>query len=172
VLAVSIPIIISNITTPLVGAVDTAVVGQLGEAAKLGGVAIGAQLFSLLFWTFGFLRMGTSGLTAQAKGAGDATEIAATLERALLAAVVAGLALIALRVPIGSVGLWLMGGSAEVQGAARVYYAWRIWAAPFVFVNYTLLGWFIGLAEAGRAFVLQLILNLVNMAASIVLVSE
>jgi len=170
VLAVSIPIILSNITTPLVGAVDTAVIGQLGEAAKLGGVAIAVQVFQLLFWTFGFLRLGTSGLTAQAKGAGDAGEIAATLERALLVAVALGLVLIALQTPIGALGLWLMGGSAEVQQAAHVYYNWRIWAAPFVFVNYALLGWFIGLAEAGRAFALQLILNLVNIAVSIALV--
>lgn len=170
VLAVSIPIILSNITTPLVGAVDTAVVGQLGDAAKLGGVAIGAQVFQLLFWTFGFLRLGTSGLTAQAKGAGDDSELAATLQRALLAAIALGVAVLVLQIPIGGLGLWLMGGSAKVQNAARLYFAWRIWAAPFVFVNYALLGWFIGLAEAGRAFALQLLLNLVNIGVSILLV--
>ena len=170
VLAMSVPIILSNITTPLVGAVDTAVVGQLGDAALLGGVAIGAVLFQLLFWSFGFLRMGTSGLTAQAFGAGDTSEIAATLERALLVAVALGLGLIVLQRPIGLLTLPLVGGSAEVQAAARTYYDWRIWAAPFVFVNYALLGWFIGLGEAGRAFALQLLLDLVNIGVSIWLV--
>ena len=170
VLAMSVPIILSNITTPLVGAVDTAVVGQLGDAALLGGVAIGAVLFQLLFWSFGFQRMGTSGLTAQAFGAGDTSEIAATLERALLVAVALGLGLIVLQRPIGLLTLPLVGGSAEVQAAARTYYDWRIWAAPFVFVNYALLGWFIGLGEAGRAFALQLLLDLVNIGVSIWLV--
>ncbi len=170
VLAMSVPIILSNITTPLVGAVDTAVIGQLGNPATLGGVAIGAQVFQLLFWTFGFLRMGTSGLTAQAKGAGDATEMAATLERALLVACALGALLIVLQQLIAAPILWAMGGSAEVQEAARVYYNWRIWSAPFVFVNYALLGWFIGLGEAGRAFAVQLLLNLVNIGVSIVLV--
>ncbi len=170
VLAMSVPIILSNITTPLVGAVDTAVVGQLGDAALLGGVAIGAVLFQLLFWSFGFLRMGTSGLTAQAFGAGDTSEIAATLERALLVAVALGLGLIVLQRPIGLLTLPLVGGSAELQAAARTYYDWRIWAAPFVFVNYALLGWFIGLGEAGRAFALQLLLDLVNIGVSIWLV--
>ena len=170
VLSMSIPIILSNITTPLVGAVDTAVIGQLGNPATLGGVAIGAQVFQLLFWTFGFLRMGTSGLTAQAKGAGDTTEIAATLERALLVAVALGAVLIALQWFIASPLLWAMGGSGEVKQAAHVYFNWRIWAAPFAFVNFALLGWFVGLGEAGRAFALQLLLNLVNIAVSIVLV--
>jgi multidrug resistance protein, MATE family len=170
VLAVSVPIILSNVTTPLVGAVDTAVVGQLGDAALLGGVAVGAVLFQLLFWTFGFLRMGTSGVTAQAKGAGDHAEIAATLERALLLAVAVGLAMLVLQWPIALILIPPMGGSAEVQSAAGTYFAWRIWSAPFAFVNYALLGWFIGLAEAGRAFLLQVLLNLVNIAASIVFV--
>lgn len=170
VLAVSIPIILANITTPLVGAVDTAVVGQLGDAAMLGGVAVGAQIIQLLFWTFGFLRLSTSGLTAQAKGADDAAGIAATLERALLIAIALGGGMIALQIPIGRMGLWLMGGSAEVRQAAHTYFAWRVWAAPFAFVNFALLGWFIGLAEAGRAFALQVLLNLANIAISILLV--
>lgn len=170
VLAMTIPIILSNITTPLVGVVDIGVIGQLGDASLLGGVAVGAEILQLLFWSFGFLRMGTGGLTAQAKGAGDAAEIAANLERALLLAVALGLVLIVLQVPLGTVGLWLMGGSPDVTKAAHMYFSWRIWAAPFVFVNYALLGWFIGLAESGRAFAQQMLLNVVNIGASIVLV--
>jgi multidrug resistance protein, MATE family len=170
VLAVSLPIILSNITIPLVGVVDTAVIGQLGDAAKLGGVAVGAQIFQLLFWTFGFLRLSTSGLTAQAKGAGDATAIAATLERAVLAALALGFALVALQAPLGTVGVWLMGGSAGVQQAARTYFNWRIWAAPFVFLNYALVGWFVGLAQSRRVLLLVLLINLTNIGASVLLV--
>ena len=170
VLAVTLPIILANITTPLVGAVDIGVIGQLGDAALLGGVAVGAEIAQLLFWSFSFLKMGTGGLTAQAKGAGDTREIAANLERALLVAVTVGLMMIALQAPLGAAGLWLMGGSPEVTKAAHVYYTWRVWAAPFVFINYALLGWFIGLAETGRALAIQLLLNAVNIAASILLV--
>jgi len=92
VLAIAIPIILANVTTPLIGLVDTAVLGQLGDPHYIGGIAIGAMIFNLLYWTFGFLRMGTTGLTAQAEGGGDGSEIGATLIRALLIAVAAGVA--------------------------------------------------------------------------------
>jgi multidrug resistance protein, MATE family len=170
VLAMSIPIILSNLTTPVVGALGTAIVGQLGDPAALGGVAIGVEMFNLLFWSFGFLRLATSGLTAQAKGAGDSSEIAATLERALLAALALGLVAILIQHPLGLLSVRLMGGSADIQSTLHAYYSWRIWSAPFVFVNYALLGWLIGLGQAGRAFALQLLLNLVNVIVAFVLV--
>jgi len=170
VLAMSVPIILSNLTTPVVGALGTAIVGQLGDAAALGGVAIGVVMFNLLFWSFGFLRLATSGLTAQAKGAGDGAEIAATLERALVVAVALGLIAILIQHPLGVLSVHLMGGSADIQSALHAYYAWRIWSAPFVFVNYALLGWFIGLGQAGRVFTLQLLVNFVNVAVAFVLV--
>ncbi len=166
----SIPIILSNLTTPVVGAVGTAIVGQLGDPAALGGVAIGVEMFNLLFWSFGFLRLATSGLTAQAKGAGDGGEIAATLERALVVAVALGVIAILIQHPLGVLSVQLMGGSADIQSALHSYYAWRIWSAPFVFVNYALLGWFIGLGQAGRVFAVQLLVNLVNVVAAFVLV--
>ena len=166
----SIPIIFSNLTTPIVGALGTGVIGQLGEPATLGGVAISVELFNLLFWSFGFLRLSTSGLTAQAKGAGDVAEIAATLERALLVAVVLGGLMILIQQPLAGLSLRLMGGSAEIQNAVHSYFVWRIWSAPFVFVNYAFLGWFIGLGQAGRALALQLVLSLVTLAVSIILV--
>lgn len=170
ILAISVPVILSNVTTPLVGLVDTAVIGQLGLASAMGGVAISAMLFSLLYWTFGFLRLGTSGMTAQAYGAGEGHEIAATLQRALLAALALGLALIALQGPIGAMGLGLMGGSPEVQAAARDYFDMRIWGAPASFGNYALLGWLTGLGRAGRAFALQLLINGLNIALAILFV--
>ena len=170
VLAMSAPIILSNLTTPVVGALGTAIVGQLGEPAALGGVAIGVEMFNLLFWSFGFLRLATSGLTAQAKGAADAGEIAATLERALLMAVALGAIAILIQHPLGLLSVRLMGGSADIQSTLHAYYGWRIWSAPFVFVNYAVLGWLIGLGQAGRAFALQLLLNVVNVVVTFALV--
>ncbi|MEZ5923354.1 MAG: MATE family efflux transporter [Hyphomicrobiaceae bacterium] len=170
ILTLAVPIILSNITTPLVGAVDTAVIGQLGVASLVGGVAIGATIFSLLFWTFGFLRLGTSGMTAQAFGRRDQPEIAATLQRALLVAVVAGAGLIALQWPIRLLVLWAIGGSPEVVDAAGAYFDVRIWSAPAAFVNFAILGWLVGLGRAGLAFLIELLLNVVNIALSVTLV--
>lgn len=167
ILSLAVPIILSNITTPLVGAVDTAVIGQLGVPALVGGVAIGATIFSLLFWSFGFLRLGTSGMTAQAFGRRDPAEIAATLQRALLIAAVAGLGLIVLQMPIRSFALWVIGGSPEVVEAAGTYFDVRIWSAPAAFVNFAILGWLVGLGRAGLAFAIELLLNITNIALSI-----
>lgn len=170
VLRVALPIMLSNATVPLIGYVDTAVIGQLGQPHLMGAVAVGAIVFNVLYWTFAFLRMGTTGLTAQAFGAGDRREIAGHLLRALLVALAGGVALVVLQRPIRHAALWLTGGSAEVAAAAAVYYDIRIWAAPAGLVNFALLGWLIGLGRAGTAFALQLLLNLANMALAIVLV--
>jgi MATE family multidrug resistance protein len=172
VLAIAVPIVVSNVTTPLVGAVDTAVIGQSGIVADMGGVALGATIFSLLFWSFGFLRMGTSGLTAQAVGRRDNGEIAAGLQRSLLIALAAGVLLILLQRPIAALFLYLLQGSPEVQQAARAYFDVRIWSAPFAFVNYAILGWLVGLGKATHAFLLQLVLNLVNIALALLLALE
>jgi len=164
VLTIALPMIFSNVTTPLIGAVDTAVIGQLGAAHLIGAVAIGATIFTFFYWAFGFLRMGTTGLTAQACGAGRRREVLATLYRALLVAAAAGLAIIVLQPVIAAAGFTLMGASAEVEAAARTYFAIRIWSAPAALANYALLGWFIGLGRAGTAFRLQLLLNVTNIA--------
>lgn len=162
VLAIALPMIFSNVTTPLIGAVDTAVIGQLGSAALIGAVAIGATIFTFFYWAFGFLRMGTTGLTAQASGAERHREVLATLYRALLIAAAAGSTIIILQVPIAAAAFWLMGASPEVEAAARTYFDIRIWSAPAALANYALVGWFIGLGRAGMAFRLQLLLNLTN----------
>jgi multidrug resistance protein, MATE family len=171
VLALSLPIILSNVTTPLLGVTNTAVIGQLGEAHLIGAVAIGAQLFSLLFWAFGFLRMGTTGLTAQATGAGDTAETNALLARALLIAGAAGLALIILQHPLAWACLAMIKPSAAVEENAQAYFAIRIWSAPFALANYALLGWFIGLGKTRTALFLQLALNGANIVLNLVLVS-
>ena len=164
VLAIAVPIMLSNVSTPLIGVVDTAVVGQLASPHYIGAVAVGGLIFSFLFWSFGVLRRGTTVLTAQALGAGDAAEIRATLGRALLIAVVAGALLILAQQIIAAAAFGLVQGSSAVETEAKIYYAIRIWSAPAALVNYALLGWFIGLGRAPTALVLQLVLNVTNIA--------
>lgn len=163
VLLIAVPIIFSNVTTPLIGFVDTVVIGRLGVAHLIGGVAVGAVLFNMLYWGFGFLRMGTTGLTAQAVGANNRSEVAAILFRSVLIAVTLGVVLTALQVPVISLALYLLGGSDEVRTTAQTYFDIRIWAAPAGLLNFALLGWFIGLGRAMRAFYIQLFLNGMNM---------
>ncbi len=171
VFAISFPIILTNITTPLLGVTHTAVVGQLGEPHLIGAVALGATIFNLLFWAFGFLRMGTTGLTAQAFGAHDARGVAVILSQALLLAGAAGAALLALQAAIGSAAFGILEASAATEAETRLYFAIRIWSAPFALANYAFLGWFIGLARTRTAFFLQLILNGLNVVLSILFVS-
>ena len=164
VLAIALPVMISNLSTPLIGIVDTGVVGQIPDPAYIGAVALGSLVFTFLFWAFGFLRMGTTGLTAQALGAEDTEEVVACLGRALIIAIAAGAGLILLQWPIGRVAFFLFDGSPQVEQLARTYYDIRIWAAPAAFVNFALLGWFIGLGRTDVGLILQLVLNLTNMA--------
>jgi len=164
VLSIAVPVMLSNVSTPLIGVVDTAVVGQIPDPAYIGAVAVGALVFSFVFWGFGFLRMGTTGLTAQALGARDTDEVAANLGRALLVALAIGLMLILLQWPIREIAFSLLGGSEQVEVLARDYVDIRIWAAPATLANYALLGWFIGLGRTDVGLVLQLVLNLTNIA--------
>ncbi|MEP9352375.1 MATE family efflux transporter [Xanthobacter sp. KR7-65] len=170
VLAIALPMTLAHLTTPFLGVVDAAVVGRLGDAALLGGVALAAVIFDMLFWVFGFLRMGTVGLAAQALGRRDTVEERAVLVRGLLVALVLGLALVALQRPIAQAALALAGASAEVNAAVMDYYAVRIFAAPFTLANYVVLGWFVGLGRTGRALALQVGINVLNMGLSAALV--
>jgi MATE family multidrug resistance protein len=169
VLAIAVPIMASNATTPLIGFVDAAVIGQLGRADLIGGVAVAAAIFNAILWLFGFLRMGTTGFTAQAVGAGNCDEIGATLARALVIALVGGIGVVVLQVPILRGFLWFIGGSPQVQDAASVYYDWRIWGVPAGLINFALLGWFIGLGRASVAFWLQFLMNVANIVVALVL---
>lgn len=164
VLAIAVPMTLAYLSTPLLGIVDTAVIGRLGRADLLGGIAVGSVIFSILFTTFNFLRSGTTGLTAQSVGAGDAAGETAALYRAGLIGLVAGLLVILLQVPILAVSLAFMGASEEVEAAVSVYFAIRILGAPFALVNYAILGWFLGRGQAVTGLVLQLLLNCLNMA--------
>jgi MATE family multidrug resistance protein len=170
ILSIAVPIMISNVSTPLLGVVDTAVMGRIPDPAYIGAVALGALVFNFVFWGFGFLRMGTTGLTAQALGAADAVEIRASLGRAVLIAVMVGAALVALQWPIRELAFALLDGGPRVEAFARDYYDIRIWAAPATLINYALLGWFIGLSRARMALALQLVLNITNMILDLLFV--
>jgi multidrug resistance protein, MATE family len=170
VLAIAIPVILSNATVPLVGIADMVVVGQLNDPALIGGVSLGSTIFAMLFWAFGFLRMGTTGLTAQAAGARDQAQIAANLYRPLVIAFCGGVILFLLHVPAIIFTLKLVGGSPEVQTATAAYFGLRIMSAPATLANYALAGWLIGLARTNLAFLLQLFLNLVNIVLAAVFV--
>jgi len=170
VLKLAVPIVLSNATVPLLGAVDVGVVGQLGAAAPIGAVGIGAIILTTLFWLFGFLRMGTVGLVGQAAGAGDSAEVSAWLTRALLVAGAAGSALITLQVPIFWAAFQLAPASAEVEGLAREYLGIRIWTAPASIAIYALTGWLIAMERTGRVFWVQLVMNGVNIGLDFIFV--
>ncbi len=170
ILKIAIPIMLSNVTEPLIGVVNTAVVGQLQGAHLIGGVAVGSLIFSFLFWGFGFLRLSTSGLAAQATGAENPREVAAVVWRSLLIAAVVGFSLIGLSPLLRPLAISMMGGSPEVQAAATLYFSYRIWAAPAALANFTIMGWFIGQGRSTITFIVQLVLNLTNMAMSAMLV--
>jgi len=161
---------LASATTPLLGVIATAAIGRLGQASLLGAVAMASVVFDCLFWLFGFLRMGTVALTAQALGARDLGEERATLIRALLVAVVIGIAVILLQWPLAALVFRLLGASAEVTRAAELYFYVRVWSSPFVLANFVLLGWLIGLARANTALTLQVLVNVVNLAATVTFV--
>jgi MATE family, multidrug efflux pump len=164
VLTIAVPIMLSNVTEPLIGVVNTAVIGQLPEAYYIGAISIGSLIFSFLFWGFGFLRLSTGGLSAQAVGAGDPAEVTAVLWRALAIAVAVGLCLILASPVIEKISFDLMGGSPEMRAQGEIYFRYRILSAPFALTNFCILGWFIGQGRAAIAFVVQIFLNVVNMA--------
>ncbi|SIO32582.1 MATE family efflux transporter [Vannielia litorea] len=164
ILKIAVPIVISNATVPILGAVDTGVVGQLGDPVPIGAVGIGAIILTAIYWIFGFLRMGTVGLTSQAEGAGDAAEVSALLVRALLIAAAGGAALIVLQWPIFAGAFLLSPASAEVEDAARGYMAIRVWSAPAAIAVYGLTGWLIAKERTQAVLVIQLWMNLSNIA--------
>lgn len=159
---IAVPVVLSNATVPLLGAVDTAVIGQLGQAAPLGAVGMGAVVLATLYWAFGFLRMSTSGLAAQAEGARDAAERSAVLLRALMVALLAGAALILLQAPLFAAAFAIAPASAEVERLAKTYLAIRIWGAPATIALYALIGWLIGVERTKGVLVLQLWQNGLN----------
>lgn len=163
ILKLAIPNIISNITIPLVGMVDLAVLGHLESELYIGAIAVGGLIFNVLYWGFGFLRMGTSGFTAQAFGERNLHETMNILGRALLVALGGALLLILLQGPIGWVFFKLINGSSEVEALAREYYSIRIFAAPATIGLYALTGWFIGMQNTRFPMMIAITVNLLNL---------
>ena len=164
VLAIALPIVLSNATVPLLGAVDTGVVGQLGQAAPLAAVGMGAVILATFYWIFGFLRMGTSGLAAQARGAGDSAEAGAILLRGLLVGFLAGLGFILLHRLLFAGAFLIAPASAEVERLAGLYLGIRIWGAPATIGLYAITGWLIAMERTKGVLVLQLWMNGLNIA--------
>jgi len=162
VLTIAIPIVISNATVPILGAVDTGVIGQMGVAAPIGAVGIGAIILGALYWIFGFLRMGTVGLTSQAFGAGDHREANALFFRATGIGLIAGLAFVLFQIPLFLGAFWVSPASAEVEDLARQYMSIRIWSAPAAIAIYGLSGWLIAQERTGAVLMIQLLMNVSN----------
>lgn len=172
VLNIAFPIVISNATVPILGAVDTGVVGQMGLAAPIGAVGIGAIILTAIYWIFGFLRMGTSGLTAQASGAGDTPEVSALLVRALLIGGAAGLVFVLIQVPLFWAAFQLAPASAEVEGLARDYLQIRVFSAPAAIALFGVTGWLIALERTRAVLVLQIWMNGLNIVLDLLFVLE
>ncbi len=170
VLHIAVPIVLSNATVPLLGLVDTGVVGQMGLAAPIGAVGVGAVTLSAIYWILGFLRMGTTGLVAQARGADDIGETGALLTRGLMIAGAAGLAFILLQWPLFAGAFWLSPASAEVESLARDYMEIRVWSAPAIIATYALTGWLIGMERTRGVLILQLWMNGLNIVLDLLFV--
>lgn len=156
------PIILANAAVPSLGLVDTAVIGHYGSAVDLGALALGALLFNFVYWSFGFLRMGTTGFVAQASGAGDEAEVRATLARAVLLGLLLGAAILVLQAPVVSAYFGLLDASQAVETVGREYYAARIWGAPAALALYAFSGALIGLGHGRALLLVQLLLNGLN----------
>jgi MATE family multidrug resistance protein len=167
VLRIAGPIVLSNATVPLLGAVDTGVIGQMGQAAPIGAVGLGAVVLATFYWVFGFLRMGTTGLAAQAHGSGDEMERTAVLARALLVGLAAGGSFVLGQAALFWLAFRISPASVEVEALARQYLAIRIWGAPATIALYAVTGWLIALERTRGVLVLQLWMNGLNILLSI-----
>ncbi len=170
ILRIALPAIVSNITVPLLGLVDVAIVGHLGAAAYIGAIAVGSMTFNVIYWIFGFLRMGTSGMTSQALGRRDLTEVTRLLVRSLAIAVAISLMLIALQVPLREATLAMMQPTPEVARLTTTYFNILIWGAPATLGLFSLSGWFIGMQNSRIPMVVAISQNVVNIATSTLLV--
>ena len=167
ILKLAVPLVLSNATVPILGAVDLGVVGQMGEAAPIGAVGLGAIILTTVFWIFGFLRMGTVGLVGQSAGAEDHAEVSIILTRALLIALAAGFTLILLQPLIFAAALSMSHASAEVETLAYSYLSIRIWTAPAAISIYALTGWLVAMERTSGVFWVQLVMNSVNILLSV-----
>ncbi|MEE4284677.1 MAG: MATE family efflux transporter [Mariniphaga sp.] len=170
ILRLAIPNIVSNITVPLLGLVDLALMGHLKSEVYIGAIALGGVIFNFIYWGFGFLRMSTSGFTAQAFGEKNKIETIHALARALAVAVLTGLVILALQLPIAWAGFNLIGGSEEVKKLAREYFLIRIWAAPAALSLFVFSGWFLGMQNARYPMIIAISANVANILLSVLFV--
>lgn len=166
ILSIALPSIVANITVPLLGLVDMAVSGHLGNAVYIGAVAVGSMIFNVVYWAFGFLRMGTSGMTSQALGRRDMNDVATTLARSIVVAMAVAAFIIILQKPLGSVALALVGASAEINAEAWHYFRICVWGAPAMLCLYSLTGWYIGMQNTRLPMFISIMQNVVNIVAS------
>lgn len=164
------PMIVANISIPLLGMVDTAVMGHLDSAQYLGAVAVGSIIFSFLFWGFGFLRMATTGLVAQAFGRNDTTLSHTILLQSLVLAIIIASAILILKQPLSQLAFLLIDSSETVSQQARIYFDIRIWSTPAILINYVFLGWLIGKQASKAALVLVLVVTISNMLMDLIFV--
>ena len=166
ILDIALPNIVSNITIPLLGIVDLALMGHLGEVDFIGGIALGGIIFNFLYWGFAFLRMGTSGITAQAYGARNLNESILSLGRALLVAAIGSILILLLQKPIALLSFSYIDSETSVENIALSYYNIRIWAAPATISLYALTGWFIGMQNSKIPMIIAIICNIINISLS------
>ncbi len=170
ILKIAVPSIVSNITVPLLGLIDVAIVGHMGSAAYIGAVAVGSMIFNLIYWLFGFLRMSTSGLTAQAYGRRDLTEVMRILVRSGRIALLTAFAVIVLQLPLKWLMFWLMGPTPDVMPYATTYFHIVVWGAPAMLGLYSLSGWFIGMQNSRIPMFISIMQNVTNILVSLTLV--
>ena len=169
ILQIAIPSIVSNITVPLLGLIDVTIVGHLGSAAYIGAIAVGGMLFNIIYWIFGFLRMGTSGMTSQAYGRHDLNEVTRLLLRSVGVGLFIAFTLLALQYPIERIAFTFIQTTEEVEHLAGLYFRICIWGAPAVLGLYSFAGWYIGMQNSRFPMYIAITQNIVNIAASLLL---
>ncbi len=169
-MAISLPAIIANIAEPLLGLLDTGIAGHLGAPQYIGAVAVGAMMMNVLYWNFGFLRMGTSGLTAQAYGRGSHQDQVDTLQRSSAIALIAGVAMVMLQLPLRWLLLWIMSPSPEVSALASTYFSIVVWGAPAVLMTMSIKGWLLGMQDSRSPMIISIGVNVLNVIVSLIAV--
>jgi len=170
ILAIALPAIVANVTTPLLGLADVAITGHIGASLYISAIAVGGSIFNMLYWLFDFLRMGTTGFTAQAVGAGDSLRCRLTLYRGIFLSLILGMLLIAFSHPVANAVLDFMDADAETAALARQYFNICIFGAPAVMVTYAMSGWFLGMQNSKAQMWVAIITNVVNIIVSLTLV--
>ena len=170
ILYIALPSIVSNITVPLLGLIDVAITGHLGSAAYIGAIAVGGMLFNIIYWMFAFLRMGTSGMTSQAFGARNLTEVVSVLLRAVFVSLFISAVMLSLQVPIHELSLSIIMPSEEVASFTRTYYNICIWGAPAALALFVLTGWYVGMQNSRIPMLVSITQNVANIVVSLMLV--